>query len=440
MNISGIFPQMPASLMETTLASDKGVLLNGLFAQQMDFALLTALEGETDLNMESGESEPVLDQLLSLLEELQQEGLLTEDVLASLPLEGNHLLMEQQPERNTVSIAQWKEVMTNALIERGLTLQQAGKLTDLLLAVQQQSAAAGEGSTVTLPEAVTRLLQQVETLMQQTNVTKAEQQTNSAGKSKAMVMLHSPARFASESQVKANHDVSVAMLRMRQASQTYQAETLTAKATDQLSRVREAFQASFGAVEEMDGRQAVQADEQSATVPIAFKTDVTPWTAKAESAAPAMYRMDVNRFVQEAVHTFVKSMKITQTQGLSEAKLILYPQSLGQVDVKIVNQNGVITVHFAADTAAGRDALDQQISQLRTALINQGLQVERIEVTHTSSASPSYQQQTATQPDQQQGQQGHQADRQQDNRDEQKDQPRFNLEEILDQLRVNTTA
>ena len=66
--------------------------------------------------------------------------------------------------------------------------------------------------------------------------------------------------------------------------------------------------------------------------------------------------------------------------GVSQARISLYPENLGQVDVRISSHNGVLTAHLVADTWIAKELLDGQLDHLRQALQNQGLQVNKLEV------------------------------------------------------------
>jgi flagellar hook-length control protein FliK len=84
----------------------------------------------------------------------------------------------------------------------------------------------------------------------------------------------------------------------------------------------------------------------------------------------------------------LKNMK-SGPENFSEVRLSLSPENLGQVDVKLTMHNGQLVAHFAAQTALGKDMLEGQLSQLKLSLQNQGLQVERLEVTQNSSLQSS---------------------------------------------------
>ncbi|NOU68456.1 hypothetical protein GC096_30980 [Paenibacillus sp. LMG 31461] len=92
-------------------------------------------------------------------------------------------------------------------------------------------------------------------------------------------------------------------------------------------------------------------------------------------------------FTEEMTTHVLKNMKITMSEGFSEAKLSLFPKNLGHVDVKITMHDGQLFAQFAADTLAGKQMLESQLPQLRQALLMQGLQVEKLEVTQSQNMS-----------------------------------------------------
>ncbi|MEK4042173.1 flagellar hook-length control protein FliK [Paenibacillus sp. FSL H8-0048] len=105
---------------------------------------------------------------------------------------------------------------------------------------------------------------------------------------------------------------------------------------------------------------------------------------KAE-AAP----VPVQQFAQE-MNTFISGkLEIVKKGGVAEATITLFPENLGQVDVKITMQNGNLVAQFMTQHAGTKDMLEQQMSQLRMALQSQGLQVERLEVTQNNNSPQS---------------------------------------------------
>lgn len=108
-----------------------------------------------------------------------------------------------------------------------------------------------------------------------------------------------------------------------------------------------------------------------------------------EAKQPVQTAMQAQYLPAEMTKFIVKNMTITQLGGMSEAKISLVPEHLGQLDVKISVQNGMITASFMAETAVAREMLENQLPQLRSALQQQGLQVERLIVSHHQSQGSS---------------------------------------------------
>ncbi|MEW4369239.1 flagellar hook-length control protein FliK [Paenibacillus kandeliae] len=114
---------------------------------------------------------------------------------------------------------------------------------------------------------------------------------------------------------------------------------------------------------------------------LAMRAEATPLTSTQTPAAS----VNVNAFPEEMSKFIVSKMDIHQLNGVSEARIIMNPENLGQVDVKISIQDGQVMAQFITEKHGAKDALEQQMAQLRTALQSQGLQVDKLEVAQSSS-------------------------------------------------------
>ncbi|WP_424765790.1 flagellar hook-length control protein FliK [Paenibacillus sp. sgz302251] len=98
-------------------------------------------------------------------------------------------------------------------------------------------------------------------------------------------------------------------------------------------------------------------------------------------------------FAQSMTGLVIQKFNISTLNGVSEAKLMLFPEHLGQVDVRITMQNGLLTAVFQTDNVMAKDMLDNQMAQLRAALQAQGLVVDKLEVSQGQPAAQLFQQQ-----------------------------------------------
>ncbi|WP_440960194.1 flagellar hook-length control protein FliK [Paenibacillus nitricinens] len=114
----------------------------------------------------------------------------------------------------------------------------------------------------------------------------------------------------------------------------------------------------------------------------------------------------VHQFAQEMTGFITGKLEIVQKGGVAEATISLFPENLGQVDVKITMQNGHLVAQFMTEHSGAKDMLEQQMNQLRVALQSQGLQVEKLEVTQNNTPLNSQWGQEGRQPGSGSGQQG----------------------------------
>lgn len=136
----------------------------------------------------------------------------------------------------------------------------------------------------------------------------------------------------------------------------------------------------------LSGEEAAGTDSQPAWT--LLHNDVKAGTVQPTQANVALpAQVPVQQFADQMQKFMVKQFLLTQGNGAMEAKLTLTPEHLGQVDIRIVMQNGQLTAQFMTDSVMARDMLENQMSQLRTSLNAQGLQVDRLEVVHQPSSS-----------------------------------------------------
>lgn len=148
------------------------------------------------------------------------------------------------------------------------------------------------------------------------------------------------------------------------------------------------------------GEQSMDSDEtQTAPEPISWNQftasssdslkTLTPEIAKTAATSYVV----ADEFAESMSGLIVQKFDLSTVDGVSEAKIMLFPEHLGQVDVRISMQNGILTAVFQTDTAMAKDMLDNQMAQLRSALQAQGLMVDKLEVTQGQNAAQLSQQQ-----------------------------------------------
>lgn len=99
-----------------------------------------------------------------------------------------------------------------------------------------------------------------------------------------------------------------------------------------------------------------------------------------EQVESVQEKVEVARQVQEIVTQVVEQIKVVVTEDTSEMVIHLNPEHLGKVNLSVVAKEGHITAQFVTETEVARQALESQIQQLRDTLGEQGLKVDKVEV------------------------------------------------------------
>jgi len=129
--------------------------------------------------------------------------------------------------------------------------------------------------------------------------------------------------------------------------------------------------------------------------PVAQTVQPQAANAPAEAArteAPArqpVQTVPVERFHEVISGMTVRQMKLSVSNGVSEARILLVPEHLGEVAVRITLQNGQLTAQFMTESAMAKELIENQFAVLRGVLQSQGIQVERLEVTQGNAAAQS---------------------------------------------------
>ncbi|WP_372868555.1 flagellar hook-length control protein FliK [Planomicrobium okeanokoites] len=151
-----------------------------------------------------------------------------------------------------------------------------------------------------------------------------------------------------------------------------------------------------------DGGQQQETSQQDDTKQSLNQTVAAPDTAKPTAASaqaptappvqakpeppmmpPPVVRM--NNMAEELGEVFKNSMRMSTSGESTQIKVNISPDHLGHLDIRLTETNGRIAAQIFTSSMAAKDALDLQLNQLRSTLIQQGLTVEKIEVVQNNS-------------------------------------------------------
>ncbi|WP_018132558.1 flagellar hook-length control protein FliK [Effusibacillus pohliae] len=107
------------------------------------------------------------------------------------------------------------------------------------------------------------------------------------------------------------------------------------------------------------------------------------------SSGPVHVQMRADQWKADFPALLVKQAVLGERHGVSEMRITLLPDGLGEIQVHIQGEAGQVTLQIAADSQYARSLLDSGIGVLKQQLEAQGLQVNRLEVVPVSSSTGS---------------------------------------------------
>ena len=102
--------------------------------------------------------------------------------------------------------------------------------------------------------------------------------------------------------------------------------------------------------------------------------------AKVVQTENVQERVEVTQQMREIVEQVIETIKVTVTADTSEMSIQLNPENLGKVNLSVVAKEGHITAQFVTENEMAKHALEAQIQQLKETLTEQGLKVDKVEV------------------------------------------------------------
>jgi len=123
------------------------------------------------------------------------------------------------------------------------------------------------------------------------------------------------------------------------------------------------------------------------TEPAAATPKAQPATMS--TAAPEPEKTVLDRVSEARVLEQISNrIRLQPKNGANEIRIHLKPETLGQMQLKVLAQDQTISVKMVAETAMARDIIENNIGQLRADLNALGLNVEKLDVEVLSTGDP----------------------------------------------------
>ena len=84
---------------------------------------------------------------------------------------------------------------------------------------------------------------------------------------------------------------------------------------------------------------------------------------------------------QDVIDQIAEKMKVEVRGDMTEMKLTLRPEHLGDLTLRVKTENGIITAHFVAESQRVKEIIESNLNTLRETLQEQGIAVSEFSVT-----------------------------------------------------------
>ena len=121
--------------------------------------------------------------------------------------------------------------------------------------------------------------------------------------------------------------------------------------------------------QEADTTQVNASQQQATTVTTKTLTVTLPAQPSSQSEALA-----------KEIQNLLNRSQLSNNQGTIRLVLKLFPENLGQIRIEVMQKDGILQARLLATTAVGKELLDSNLNQLKSAFVSQNIQMERIDV------------------------------------------------------------
>ncbi|WP_165998759.1 flagellar hook-length control protein FliK [Bacillus sp. Cs-700] len=89
----------------------------------------------------------------------------------------------------------------------------------------------------------------------------------------------------------------------------------------------------------------------------------------------------------ELSEMITERMQLSKNGDETNFRIKLSPENLGQLDIRLTTSDGKVTAHIVTATAGAKELIESQLHQLRHTLVQQGIQLDKVEVVQQPQGS-----------------------------------------------------
>lgn len=137
--------------------------------------------------------------------------------------------------------------------------------------------------------------------------------------------------------------------------------------------------------QEVPSVQLDNAEPEAPAAPVeAAKAAQTPVRTEASAPAPSVR---LTNLAEDLSGVLKNTMKLTGNGENAQIKVSIFPEHLGHLEIRLSTVDGKMAAQIFTSNLLAKEALDLQVYQLRNSLVQQGITVDRIEISQQGTGT-----------------------------------------------------
>lgn len=127
-------------------------------------------------------------------------------------------------------------------------------------------------------------------------------------------------------------------------------------------------------------KEQTKSTETNEPTPVATTTTTTQQNVRTVNVVLPTERSAQSEALMKEIQNQLNRAQISNNNGVIKMTMRLFPENLGQIRIEIMQQDGVLQARILATTPAGKELLDSNLNQLKSTLVAQNIQMDRVDI------------------------------------------------------------
>ena len=172
-------------------------------------------------------------------------------------------------------------------------------------------------------------------------------------------------------------------LQLAQLKDLFQNLVSEVQTTQSTQTVQTAGKVAIQGFQQVVQQVVKQTETQADTVNDSVNQSTTTTTTTTKTitiSLPTTEKSVASEALVKEIQSLLNRSQIAKSQGTMKLLLKLNPENLGSIRIELLQKDGVLSARLLASTSTGKELLDSQLNQLKSAFAQANIQMDRIDI------------------------------------------------------------